>query len=644
MIPRCFSLAVAALICQLAAGPLHGQADQKKAEVYTEYNYGQDRGGDNWVQSVMVSTPAYRAEVRGDVPVKFKAAGMTVAKAMCWQQPTDKEPGKWGHDENLTPGGIPLDADGNGSFVFPADQFPNGPTNVRIFASNAADKQDICELQLFNLGGVKWNQGIPATVPDPAKGMKLIFADDFDKPLSVSNDGVGTTYAAHKPRFGDFSGWQFSDVHGDGKPFSQVGTWLKIAARKDAASSQGRSGLLSSVNMDGKGIWAKAPCYLECRFTAQSAIGTWPAFWTITHLDRDTAGDELDIIEAYGGMGKGNPNHPGFSSVGHFWGQNNPDGSKKKHPDHVTRMMELGGRSYWSTTFHTYGCYVGLQDTVYYLDDIEVFRHPTGEVSREFPAAFIINYAIGGISGWKIDLSRYNEGSDMWVDYVRVFSENPVPDYAMPRPGTVAGLKTRALGLNFSVAGNAATELQPADIAGSETVSQTNWNNLPAASGTLQNPKDATGKPSAGVTATWSVPPGDTAWRSKTAREWGFTDANLKLQRGYVELGGTLAVTGIPYPKYDVYVYLGAGDNHGAGKVSISSSGGGVDPQGTYFYHIGWLDGKFVRATATTLEKVNDSNLVVFSGNTAKDVSLEWVGNLAGGWTGVTGVQIVATP
>lgn len=628
----------------LYSGVVYGQATPNKAEVYTEFNYGQDRGGENWVQTITVLEPAYRSEVKGDVTVKFKAPDMTAARAMCWQQPTTEKPSAWGHDENLTPRGIALDKEGNGTFVFAADKFPHGPINVRIFASNAQGKQDICELQLFNAGGVKWNQGIPAKAPPAAKGMQLVFADDFDKLLSVSNDGRGTTYNAHKPRFGDFSGWQFSNVLGEGKPFSQIGTWLRIAARKDAESPQGRSGLLASVNMDGKGIWAKAPCYLECRFTAQSAIGTWPAFWTITHLDQDTEGDELDIVEAYGGMGKGNPNHPGYSIVSHFWGQNNPDGTKKNHPNTVVKMMELGGKSYWSTTFHTYGVQIGLADTVYYFDDIEVFRHPTNEVSREFPHAFLINYAIGGISGWKIDLSRYNEGSDMWVDYVRVYAEKPVPDYVMPRPGTTAGLRTQAIGLNFSVEGNTATELQSEEIAGSTKVSQTNWNNLSKASGTLKSPQDHTGNQLKDVSVSWSVPEGDTAWRSKTAREWGFQDANLKLQRGYIEVGGKLSVANIPYPKYDVYVYLGAGDNGGKGKVSISSPAGGVDPNGTYFYNLGWLNGKFVRAVGTTMDLAKDANLVVFSGNTAKDFTIDWVGNLAGGWTGVTGVQIVAIP
>ena len=64
-------------------------------------------------------------------------------------------------------------------------------------------------------------------------------------------------------------------------------------------------------------------------------------------------------------MGKGQPNHPGYSMVGHFWNQKNPDGTKMKHPASVAKIMELGGKSYWSTTFHTYGCQIGLEDTIY---------------------------------------------------------------------------------------------------------------------------------------------------------------------------------------------------------------------------------------------------------------------------------------
>ena len=128
---------------------------------------------------------------------------------------------------------------------------------------------------------------------------------------------------------------------------------------------------------------------------------------------------------------------------------------------------------------------------------------------------------------------------------------------------------------------------------------------------------------------------------TKKGREWGFKRANLVLQTGYIQLGGTLSVTGIPYKKYDVYVYLGADANKGAGSVTISSSTGAVDGNATYFYKLSWLDGRFVASNAVSLESAEKSNCVIFRENKAKNFKLEWTGNLEDGWTGVTGIQIV---
>jgi hypothetical protein len=313
--------------------------------------------------------------------------------------------------------------------------------NVRIYSQNKKGEKDVFELQLYNKGGVSWNQGIPNAIPVAAKGLRLVFEDDFRGPLSISNDGRNARYNSHKPRAGkgDFSGWKFADADGANNPFRQVDDYLVIQARKKPGT-EGSTGLIASVNRDGEGFWAKAPCYLECRFTAQSAPGTWPAFWTINRIDPAPGervdepglpGDELDIIEAYGGLGKGNPNHPGYSIVSHYWGQTNPDGTPKKSHSRVVPMMELGGKSYWSTTFHTYGVYIGLEETVYYFDNIEVLRHPTNKYSRDYPHVFLINYAIGGISGWPVDLERYGNGTDMYIDYVRVFALYDI-DYAIP--------------------------------------------------------------------------------------------------------------------------------------------------------------------------------------------------------------------
>ena len=404
---------------------------KERIEAYDQFNYGQDTGGHGWEKTIIVAQPAPRSELGGNVVVKFSAPGMTHASAHCWRQPTAENPSPWGHDVNLLPEGYRLDTAGNGSFVFKATDFPHGPANIRIYAHDGKNKKrDVYELQLYNRVGVRWNQGIPKKDPPGAAGLKLVFADDFDGPLSISKDGRGARYNAHKPRFGDFSGWPFSDPEGERKPFSQVDTYLRITGSKDE-KGVARTGQIASVDMDGKGFWAKAPAYLECRFTAQSAPGVWAAFWTVNSLDKGVYSDELDIIETYGGVGPGNPNHPGYSVTSHFWRQTNPDGTKKKSSSRSVPMMKLGGKSYWSTTFHTYAVRIGLDDTIYYLDDIEVLRHPTNDVSLERPHCFLVSLALGGLSGWKVDLERYGDATEMYVDYVRVYAEKEI-DYALP--------------------------------------------------------------------------------------------------------------------------------------------------------------------------------------------------------------------
>jgi len=413
-----------ACILQVAAAIPSAAEEAKKSSEYPDFNPGDNDKGKEWVQVINIKSPQMRSDIKGDVKVEFQAPGMDVANAFCWQQPTVSEPNPAGHDAQLTPE-IKLGADGAGAFVFPSDKFPNGPITIRIATSNTAKKRDLRELQLYNTGGVVWNQGIPKTDPPAAKGMKLAFSDDFDKPLSISNDGKGKRYQAHKPgpRNEDYSGYPFTGPEGKLNPFSQKGSYLRIHASKlpDGRSS---TGIIAPVDSEGKGFLCKAPCYLECRFMAQSVPGAWPAFWTLTKGDwagKNDVSDESDIIEAYGGMGNGNPNFSGYAATTHFWGSKGADGKPLPCPNRAVQMTEIGDKSTWSTKFHTDGVLVTKTDTVYFLDDIEVLRHPSGEPSKTLPMFFMINYAIGGISGWKIDLAREGNATDMWVDYVRVY-------------------------------------------------------------------------------------------------------------------------------------------------------------------------------------------------------------------------------
>jgi hypothetical protein len=425
---------VSSTVAWADAAPAAAATNSQYPDFYSGKNIGKDKDI-NWVNVIRVSAPPYGSDIdgKGNTTVTFSAPGMTKVKVMCWQQPTPANPNKWGHDQ-VVAANVKLDADGNGSFDFPADEFPNGPITIRIYAKDDQAKQDVCELQLYNQGGVVWNQGIPKTDPPGADGMQLLFSDDFDGPLSISADGTDAKYESHKTGGGDFSGWPFSNNEGDNNPFAQEGSYLRIHATKKA-NGQSSSGILSSAHEDGGGVYASAPCYFECRFLAQSAPGTWPAFWLLTKncLEKNqppnSGCDELDVIEAYGGQGPGNPNFPGYAATTHYWNQKDANGKPLGSADGLQvgyeakniPMMDLGSDSTWSTTFHTYGVKITKTDTTYYFDNMPVFQHSTKGMSANQPLWFLINYAIGGISGWKIDLDRYNNSTDMWVDYVRVY-------------------------------------------------------------------------------------------------------------------------------------------------------------------------------------------------------------------------------
>jgi hypothetical protein len=375
------------------------------------------------LNTVTVSAPAYGGDIQGDTPITIVAPGLITAVVSCWKQGP-------GFGSDATVGTVALDSAGKGALVFPANDFPHGPLCVHIAGANGGI-HDSCWLQLYNRGGVHWKEGMPAEAPPAAAGMTLIFADDFTAMPSISATDSAATYYSHKPPDGsqDFSTLPFTDVKEPGNPFTQVGTWLRIRADEGKHSA----GLLSSLRKDGTGITAASPCYFECRFLGPNATGSWPAFWLISKSERypdpHDPCDELDIIEAYGGEGPGRPNAGDlFGITPHAWnqgerGRQTEEAAQKQFGAPAVSMRTAGIPSTWFQTLHTYGCKITATDTTYYVDDIEVRRHATMEVSKKTPFFFLINLATGG--GWPVDLSRYGGIADMYVDYVRVYSANP---------------------------------------------------------------------------------------------------------------------------------------------------------------------------------------------------------------------------
>ena len=365
-----------------------------------------------------VTSPAYCSEIQGNTTIQIAAPNHTAVRVHCWKQGTENK----GQGTYTLLGTVTLDEHGAGSIVFPADEYPHGPLTIRISSSSNRDNTRDCYLQLYNKGGVSWKEGLP---PDPpaAAGMKLIFADDFDAPLSIGPDPAIHRYYDHKPPNGseDFSYTRFTSFNSVNNPFKQVDTYLRIRANERANSA----GIISSVFSNNTGISASVPCYFECRFVGPNAPGTWPAFWLLTKKDdinnRNEVCDELDIIEAYGYMSEGNKQV--YRIAAHPWGQpqevQNIIAGFYEGPGRVD-MYKFGILSTWFDVPHTYGCKITEDYTIYYCDDIEVARHKTLPISKSKPHYFLINLGTGG--GWDVNLSRYNGIVDMYVDYVRVYA------------------------------------------------------------------------------------------------------------------------------------------------------------------------------------------------------------------------------
>ena len=608
--------------------------DVKASAEYPEFYNGDSTKGIDFVQSIKVLAPRYCSNVKGDVTVVFEAKGMTRVLARCW-----RAGGEWGEDAILAD--LPLGADARGEFVFHADEFPAGPTTIRLQAIDGKGHQDYCELQLFNLGGVSWKQGIPKSDPPGAKGMKLVFKDDFDGPLSISPDGRGARYAAHKTGGGDFSGWPFSDPEGDCLPFGQQGTYLRIHASKPYGTN-GRTGILSSIRSDGTGVAVPVPAYFECRLMCHSAPGSWGAFWTLTkgtigmskddpkfEATKNAGCDELDVIECYGGYGPRNPNHGGrYGVTTHWWGQKDMGEAPHAFPD----AQKMAGGSTWSWTFHTYGLAITETDTVYYFDDVEVLRHPTGPVTKSQDTWFLINYAIAGISGWPYDVERYGNESDMWIDWVRVYCGKELPKDFGEIP--VTGVKG-TIGVSFTSGKKDDSVLREWDIAGDNARAQSNWNNVRVSGGTKEGQlRDTSGA----ATSAW-VALGKGA-EYEQCEGWGFGGADFRLHRGALR-NAPFAVSAVPFEKYDLVVHLGAGVNGWKGDVVLlNRSGEEIAARAVNF---GWIgDGRYVEATR---EKGTDSDkadcMVVFRGLTEREFAVRAIHRDGKGAASIAGFQLV---
>jgi hypothetical protein len=374
--------------------------------------------------TICVVGPSPGTTVDGDTVVSVYAPGMRNVAGRVWGIPAGGEPSD-GTDAWFVQSSVP-DADGYVELLFPADTYPHGPTTVLISAWDSPPgdpgytRSDNYYLQLYNDGGSGWAAGATA-MPPAAAGMTLTFEEDFDAPLSATATGSGAEYAALLPWDGgtEFGEAHFADPQGPLDPFTIVDDqFLRIRGSKapaDFVDPRGWNrkhigGLLSSLRTDGTGFSARYG-YFEARFLAPPGDGPWPAFWLMSN-DRVTEGlttsaAELDIVELHAesiSMRRS-------SRAQHCWRC-----APETHQNNVTSSFPYGIDS--GRTWHTYAANVTPTETIYYVDDVEVWRQPTLAPAHD-EKFFMIDLAMGG--GWPIDLSRYGDQVDMWVDYIRVY-------------------------------------------------------------------------------------------------------------------------------------------------------------------------------------------------------------------------------
>jgi len=300
-------------------------------------------------------------------------------------------------------------ADGTAEIALDPAKLPSGPVAIRVSIRDSPTPP--LYIQVVNPVGT----AEPATGFAPAT-MTLQWDEEFDGPLSVSATGDGARYAATKPapwgtsEFGEAS---FVDPAEQPEVLATIDGVLRIRV-EPRTSGQGEwgqkylGGILSSSRVGAAGFSAQYG-YFEARILGAPGAGAWPAFWMLdaeSAANRSTESGEVDAVELYG------HNTTGSCHSAHNWIAGND-------VDDVVDCLDDNGRGDWGMSWHTYGARVLPDRVTYYIDGIEVASNSTLKRHGE-PYFFLLDLALGG--GWPIDLDATGGTTDMYVDWVKVYT------------------------------------------------------------------------------------------------------------------------------------------------------------------------------------------------------------------------------
>lgn len=348
--------------------------------------------------------PSPGSAVEGHATVVVATDPLTPVQALVWTGESDG-----GVDSVEVVASATAGADGRAVLSVDTSGAHRGPLTLRVGAATGAPDTTPLYVQLLNRTG----RPLDATGSAPA-GMTLQWAEEFTDPVSVSRTGADADYAAVKPdasSSGQFGEATFADpATGAGTLVTVDQDFLRIRARP-ADDSGYLAGLLASVDLGGAGFVAQYG-YFEARILGAPGPGTWPAFWmlnTESAARRSERAGEVDVVELYG------HNTLGSCHTVHSWGAPAPPESSGSEPS----CKDENGFADWAIAWHTYAARITPNGATFWIDGLEVSTVAGLSHSAE-PFFFLLDLALGG--GWPVDLTLTAGTTDMYVDWVRVYT------------------------------------------------------------------------------------------------------------------------------------------------------------------------------------------------------------------------------
>ena len=169
----------------------------------------------------------------------------------------------------------------------------------------------------------------------------------------------------------------------------------------------------SSINTLGKKQWQYGRFEIKAKIPVGS--GLWPAFWTLGTEGEWPSNGEIDIMEYY----RGNILANIATGTKDRW--------KAKWFSKTKSVDELGGKA-WADKFHLWRMDWDEHEIALYVDDslmnkvpLEQLANADGSNPFQQPHYVLLNFALGGINGGKIDEKLLPAVYE--IDYVRVYQK-----------------------------------------------------------------------------------------------------------------------------------------------------------------------------------------------------------------------------